>query len=114
VAGDIEQIMADPTKIPVRGVSKLYPSPRKTGPMNPATPFRWVHRGVRGPDGSTVKLEAARIGGVLMTSQEALIRFFRKLNGPRGQAQENLPRRGRTPQARQRASERAAARLDGG
>ena len=41
---------------------------------HPSTLWRWYHQGVRG-----VKLEAVRLGGRLLTSQEALERFAARL-----------------------------------
>ena len=41
------------------------------GQLNPSTFYRWAFKGVKG-----VKLETVCIGGIRMTSREALERFF--------------------------------------
>jgi Protein of unknown function (DUF1580) len=56
------------------------PSLRGGKPVHPATVWRWASRGVRGRDGSLVRLEAIKIGGTCCTSDEALARFFRALS----------------------------------
>jgi hypothetical protein len=38
--------------------------------------WRWITEGVRLPDGSRVRLEAARLGGRWLTSEPALRRFL--------------------------------------
>jgi Protein of unknown function (DUF1580) len=71
--------------------------------------WRWIMRGVPGPDGVRIRLEAIRVGGKWLTSREALERFAAATT-PRFNA-EPAPAP-RTPTARQRASERAAKRLE--
>jgi hypothetical protein len=48
---------------------------RQDRPVNPSTIYRWYAYGVKG-----VHLETALRGGVRVTSEEALQRFFGKLN----------------------------------
>jgi hypothetical protein len=48
---------------------------RNSRPTAPSTIWRWVQKGVRG-----VRLESALVGGLRMTSAEALKRFFAALN----------------------------------
>ena len=43
--------------------------------VHSSTLYRWATRGVAG-----TKLEAVRVGGLFVTSSEALNRFFRRLN----------------------------------
>lgn len=43
--------------------------------VHSSTIYRWATRGVGG-----TKLEAVRVGGLFVTSSEALSRFFRRLN----------------------------------
>jgi hypothetical protein len=52
--------------------------PRLRGgrPVNASTLWRWAVSGLRG-----VKLESALLGGVRVTSKEALARFFAAVNG---------------------------------
>jgi hypothetical protein len=57
----------------------LLPAGRGTARTHPATLTRWILKGVRGPAGKRVRLEATRIGGRWITSREALERFARAL-----------------------------------
>jgi hypothetical protein len=90
--------------------ARRIPSGRRDRPVNPSTLFRWVHDGVKLPTGSVVRLEAVRMGGRWLTSLEALQRFA-EAQTPRLDGQAEAPAL-RTPAARRRASERAAAELD--
>ena len=63
--------------IPSNGVQA---DPSKRGGVNPSTVNRWIRFGVKSKSGTVVKLEAAMIGGRLMTSRAALLRFFAALN----------------------------------
>lgn len=56
--------------------ARRIPSFRQGRPTNPATIFRWIRDGVRTPDGRRVRLEACRLGGRLLTSEQALARFI--------------------------------------
>lgn len=51
-------------------------------PTHPSTVARWATRGVPGPDGSWIRLEAIRVHGRLMTSRPALVRFIAVLQVP--------------------------------
>jgi hypothetical protein len=55
--------------------AKRLPRLRAGRPVNPSTLWRWALRGVRG-----VKLETAMVGGVRVTSEAALRRFFGTLS----------------------------------
>jgi hypothetical protein len=41
--------------------------------------YRWVLRGIPGPDGQRIRLEAVRCGRAWITSREALSRFSARL-----------------------------------
>lgn len=82
------------------------PGHRGAKRLHPATLTRWILTGVRGVDGRRVKLEAVRVGCRWLTSEAALQRFADALGSPPA---DNPPPR--TPTARQKASERAAAEL---
>lgn len=82
------------------------PGHRGAKRLHPATLTRWILTGVRGVDGRRVKLEAVRVGCRWLTSEAALQRFADALGSP--PADGPPPR---TPTARQKASERAAAEL---
>lgn len=56
------------------------PMVRRVPRLHPSTIQRWIHRGVLGPAGSRVKLEALRLGGRWYTSVEALQRFSSQLS----------------------------------
>jgi hypothetical protein len=74
-----------------------------------STVFRWILKGIPGPDGRRIRLEAVRIGGKWVTTHSAVQRFAQattpKFDG------DSIPAP-RTPTARQRASEKAAKKLE--
>jgi hypothetical protein len=74
-----------------------------------STLLRWITRGAKSPDGAVVRLEALRLGGRWLTSEEALQRFSQKLTPTFPGDTVPAPR---SPAARTRASERAAAALE--
>jgi hypothetical protein len=76
-------------------------------PLHLSTMFRWIVKGVQGPDGSRVRLEAVKLGSRWMTTRQALQRFAERLT-PRAQADASA---GRTPGQRQRAAEQAGKEL---
>ena len=54
--------------------------PKYSGsPISPATAYRWVNRGITADDGHRVKLDAVKIGRQLITTREAVARFFAEL-----------------------------------
>jgi hypothetical protein len=73
-----------------------------------ASLWRWIMRGVPGPDGGRIRLEAIRVGGKWLTSREALERFAEAVT-PR--FADDVRKPPRTATARQKASERAARKL---
>jgi len=75
-----------------------------------STVYRWILRGMPGPDGQRIKLEAVRLGRAWLTSKEALKRFADALT-PKPDEHGNIPPP-RTHRARQKASERAARQLE--
>jgi hypothetical protein len=81
--------------------------PGRSGQTNPSTIFRWATKGCRAQDGARVKLEFARIGTRLMTSEPAVERFLTALNAP--VISEPQPR---TPTQRNRAALKAAEALE--
>lgn len=90
--------------------ARRLPSFRRGRPVNPATIFRWIHDGIRLPDGRIVRLEAVRLGGRWITSVEAMQRFAAAQTPAAGAGPIAQVRRPST--VRQRASERAARQLD--
>lgn len=78
-------------------------------PTHPSTIWRWVFKGCRAPDGRRVRLEAVRVGAHWVTSREAIRRFSDALTPRLDDEPVPSPR---TSTTRQRASQRAAARLE--
>jgi hypothetical protein len=70
--------------------------------------LRWVLDGVKGPDGSRIKLEAARLAGKWVTTPGAVRRFIAAQTPRDPEAPAPVPR---TPGHRRRAAERAGAAL---
>jgi hypothetical protein len=94
--------------IPLAEAAKLVPPGRQGKRTHLSTLLRWILAGSRNPAGERVCLQAVRIGGRWMTSRESLQRFAEALT-PR--TDQPTPAAPRTPTARQRASDRAAAEL---
>jgi hypothetical protein len=63
------------TALPLRDVASLLPPGRRGRPVTQGCVMRWILRGVKGPGGRRVRLEAVRLGGRWLTSLEALERF---------------------------------------
>jgi hypothetical protein len=55
-----------------------FPPYRAGKPTNPSTIWRWIVDGVLLPDGTRIRLEAARLGGRWLTSEQALARFIER------------------------------------
>src|SRR5947208_15924617 len=91
---------------------RLFPGHRGGRSVDPSTVFRWVTKGTRTPGGQLVKLEAVRVGGRWLTSHGAVARFVAALTAASDPASgTSTPPANRTPAARKRASEKAAATL---
>jgi Protein of unknown function (DUF1580) len=86
----------------------ILPPCRGGKPPHPSTIFRWASRGVIGPGGARIRLEAVRLGATWITSAEAIERFCAALT-PSNDTAIVTPS---TPSQRQRASERAAMELE--
>jgi len=65
----------DEGPIGMSAAAKIYGSFRCGRPTHPSTPIRHHLHGVVLADGRTIRLEAIRIGGRLMTSRAAVVRF---------------------------------------
>ena len=91
---------------------RLFPGHRENGTVDPSTVFRWVTKGMRTGDGLMVRLEAVRVGGRWLTSRGAVARFVAALTAAADPVSAaTTPPTLRTPAARRRASEKAAAEL---
>jgi hypothetical protein len=55
--------------------AKMLPPCREGRPTRPSTLYRWAVRGVRLPNGETLRLETTRVSGLLLTTRGALKRF---------------------------------------
>jgi hypothetical protein len=92
---------------------RIIPALRGQKRTDPATIWRWVNRGHKLPDGSILKLEAAKMAGRWLTSKSALARFMERITAASTPQSENTtpPVQTRTATARQKSSERACAKL---
>lgn len=81
--------LQDENLIPLGEATAILP--RRNGKrLHVSTLHRWTSRGVRG-----VRLETLRLGGLLMTSQEALQRFTDRLAGSSHRRSNKSPSRAR-------------------
>src|SRR5688572_6295524 len=62
--------------IPLHDVPAIVPPARSGRPLHRSAIWRWVTKGLPGPVGQRVRLEAVRVGRRWVTSHEALARFF--------------------------------------
>lgn len=58
----------------LREAARLRPLGRSGRPTHVSSVYRWISRGIRG-----IRLEAIRLGGMTLTSREALQRFAERL-----------------------------------
>ena len=70
-----ERNLLEETSFPVADLPLRLPPGRGGRPIHPGTVLRWIRRGVRG-----LRLEAVRLGGRWLTSEEAVERFLCHLN----------------------------------
>ncbi len=89
--------------------ARRFPSFRQNRPVHPSCVFRWIRQGVRLPDGRRVQLEAIRLAGRLLTSEQALARFLADQQDP---PSGHLLSPHTTPRRQRRAAERAQADLE--
>lgn len=99
----------DEPLISLSEAASRFPGQRGADRLHPATLTRWILKGAKGVNGQRVKLEALRMGSRWLTSEAALVRFANALH-PANDSPTETP--GRTPAARNRASEEAGALLD--
>lgn len=108
-AGDlfgVDAVLADLERgeapIRLQDVPKHPLVPRRGNrPVHLSVPYRWVMRGLKGH-----RLEAARCGGTVCTSNSAIMRFFRRLSGV------DAAPNARTPHRRERELARAEVELE--
>ena len=114
ISASIPQVLAEIQSgdgLSLSAAGRLFPGHRANGTVDPSTVFRWLTKGTRSPGGQTVKLEAVRVGGRWLTSRGAVARFVADLTAATGPTAAAPPPAPRTPQARNRAAERAVAAL---
>src|SRR5262245_24013204 len=113
VSEAIPQVLAEIQSgdgLSLSAAGRLFPGHRGGTSVDPSTVFRWLTKGARAPGGQLVKLEAVRVGGRWLTSRGAVTRFVGALTAAADPGAVSAPT-SRTPTARQRASEKAAAAL---
>lgn len=107
--------------LPLSAVRALVPSRHAGKSLHGATLTRWILSGVRGRDGSRVRLRAVKLGGAWLTTREWVAQFVGATmasNEPGGAptltlGASPLPSKPRAPlsTARRRAVERTQAEL---
>jgi hypothetical protein len=95
--------------LPLAKAAKRFPPYRQGKAVTLSCLVRWVLSGVIGPDGSLIKLEAARCAGRWLTSERAIADFVRAQTPNLTDSRTKLPR---SPAARERAHGRAEKELD--
>lgn len=68
------------TIIGLSSVASMLPGKRGATRLSPATVFRWCTVGTKTTDGRRVRLESFRAGNRILTTREAVIRYFDSLN----------------------------------
>jgi hypothetical protein len=96
------------TLIALCEAARRLPPGRGGRPVSFSCVLRWITHGIPGADGQRVKLEAIRVGGRWLTSEEALARWAERLTPRLDSEPAPAPR---TPAQRRRASERAGKNL---
>jgi hypothetical protein len=89
--------------------ARRFPPFRKDRPVAPSTIFRWIASGVRLRDGRRIRLEAVRLGGRWLTSEQAVQRFIDRQT-PNVDA--DSAALARAPSQRTRRAEQAAEALE--
>src|SRR5579883_1152600 len=94
----------------IRQLCARYPG-RSGGRLNPATPWRWITRGLLLPDSTRVYLRAVRVGARWMIRESDWERFLAALTSANaGPADPTPPPR--SAHAREKASEAALRELE--
>ncbi|MCE9555997.1 MAG: DUF1580 domain-containing protein [Planctomycetes bacterium] len=80
--------------LPLSKIARQVPNRQGGKGINVATVWRWANRGCKG-----IKLEVVQIGGIQMSSADALARFFNRLTAAANGESAPAP----APTSRQRA-----------
>lgn len=89
--------------------ARRFPPARMCRPVTLSCLVRWITRGVTGPGGQRVKLEAARLAGKWITTPAAIGRFVEAQTPRPDDAPPPAPR---TSGVRRRAADRATRELE--
>lgn len=63
-----------------KALRDFFPKGRTGNPVALSTGLRWIHKGVVGPSGERVRLNAVRVGGQTYVSMAAAEKFIAALN----------------------------------
>jgi hypothetical protein len=99
------------TLLPLREAARLIPSHRRGVPVSYTCLWRWAARGVKGPDGTTVRLETVKLGTRTLTSKEALARWAQRLTPRANDTPATPPRTARQQRAAAARAERELSKL---
>ena len=106
MSSKIDQLLGE-SPMPLTSASKMLAEFHGGRPIHVTTLARWIHRGHRTRTGTRIKLEAVRLGGKLLVSRAAILRFIQAQ-----QPAEQEPPTVRSPGERQRADAVARAELE--
>jgi hypothetical protein len=110
-SGPVERLLHE-TLCSLRDAAGRFPPARFNRRPSPGAVWRWVRDGIRLSDGRVVRLEAIRVCGRWLTSDEALTRFVTAQQTCDHANSQSPGKNSRSLESRQRASDRAAAELD--
>ena len=79
-------------KIDLQEAAQLVPGTCRGKTIHVTTSARWVMRGVVGPTGERIRLEALKLGNRWLTSREALERFSLRLTPDFSDSQARISR----------------------
>ena len=94
---------------PLSRARRRFPPHRQGKSVTLSCLIRWITSGVRGPSGQRIRLEAARLAGRWVTTPQAIARFLQAQTPDLDNVPGPFPA---APNARKRASERAAKELE--
>src|SRR5262249_11077592 len=103
-----DEVAAGQGEILARAARRI-PRARQDKPVTLSCLLRWITRGVKGPGGQRVKLEAARLAGKWITTPAAIGRFVEAQTPRPDDAPPPAPR---TSGVRRRAADRALKELE--
>lgn len=96
--------------IGMRAAARIYGEAKDGKPPHASTPTRHAISGVKLHDGRVLKLEVIRIAGRLMTTRQAVLRFFAAQNGDTDPP--TAPPVSASPRQRTRQQTAASRKLD--